>query len=195
MVTVFNFLKPFVRNRQVNLPVLNRGKYRSCVFPFKNVLSWRYLCPFCILLISFWWEQRYSYHIPPLCAKRLRWLVGIGKFMRPYLHNNSQECQCEWTIQLNICLLYWYFQQHQHCKNVLHNIRSLAWALIIVGPQATPQRAHALRLVQRYHLVGSSWLLVSLLNKCETLNTHSRAMTRFGIKSCGKNSKYFQFFC
>ena len=124
------------------------------------------------------------YHIPPLCAKRLRWLVGIGKFMRPYLHNHSREYQCEWTIQLNICLLYWYFQQHQHCKNVLHNIRSLAWALIIVGPQATPQRAHALRLVQRYHLVGSLWLLVSLPNKCETLNSHSRAMTRFGIKSC-----------
>ena len=102
----------------------------------------------------------------------MRWLVGIGKFMRPYLHNHSQEYQCEWTIPLNNCLLYWYFQQHQHCKNVLHNLRSLAWALIIVGPQATPQRAHALRLVQRYHLVGSSWLLVSLLNKCETLNSH-----------------------
>ena len=35
-----------------------RRKYWSCVFPFKNVLSWRYLCPFCKLLISFWWEQR-----------------------------------------------------------------------------------------------------------------------------------------
>jgi hypothetical protein len=74
-------------------------------------------------------------------------------------------------------------------------MRSLAWALIIVGPQATPQRTHALRLVQKYHLAGSSWLLVSLFCKCETLNSHSRAMTRLGIKSCGTNSNYFQFFC
>ena len=137
-----------------------------------------------------WFEAGPSYqHYKP---------VESSALMRPYLHNHSQEYQCEWTIQLNICLLYWYFQQHQClsiAKNVLHNIRSLAWALIIVGPQATLQRAHALRLVQKYHLVGSSWLLVSLLSKCETLNSHSRAMTRFGIKSCGTNSNYFQFFC
>jgi hypothetical protein len=91
--------------------------------------------------------------IPKRVMARL-WLFNVSHLLRkltnnPYLHNHSQEYQCEWTIQLNICLLYWYFQQHQHCKNVLHNIRSLAWALIIVGPQATPQRAHALRLVQK----------------------------------------------
>jgi hypothetical protein len=115
---------------------------------------------------------------------------------RFYLHNHSQEYKCEWTIQLNICLLYWYFQRHQCLtitQNVLHNIRSLAWAPIFVGPQTTPQSTHALRLVQRFHPVGSSWLWVSFLNKCETSNSHSRAMTRFGIKPCGKISNYFQF--
>ena len=30
-----------MRNRQVKLPVYNRGKYHSCLFPFKNLLSWR----------------------------------------------------------------------------------------------------------------------------------------------------------
>ena len=31
----FQFSQAFVRNRQVNLTVLNRGKYRSCLFPLK----------------------------------------------------------------------------------------------------------------------------------------------------------------
>ena len=53
---------------------------RSCLFPFNNVPSWRYLCPFCMLLNSFWWEQRLSYHIPLLCVEWLGELVGIGKF-------------------------------------------------------------------------------------------------------------------
>jgi len=98
--------------------------------------------------------------------------------------------------KLNICLLFWYFQQHQClsiAKNVPHNIRSSAWDPILVGPHATPQRAHALRLVHGYHSVGSSWLWVSLLNKCETSNSYCRAMTRFGIKPCWKISNYFQF--
>jgi hypothetical protein len=30
-------------------------------------------------------------------------------------------------------------------RNALHNIHSLAWAHILMGPQATAQRAHVLR--------------------------------------------------
>jgi hypothetical protein len=85
--------------------------------------------------------------------------VESNALARPYLHNHSQEYKCEWTIQLNICLLHWYFQRDQCLsitQNALHNIRSLAWVPIFVGPQATPQRTHALRLVQRFHPVGSS---------------------------------------
>ena len=99
---------------------------------------------------------------------------------------------------MNKCLFYWYFQQNQCInitKNVLHNIHSLAWAPMLVGHQATPQRAHALKLALGYHPVGSSWLWVSLLNKCETSNSYCRAMTRFDIKPCGKISNYFHFFC
>ena len=99
---------------------------------------------------------------------------------------------------MNKCLFYWHFQQNQCLnitKNVLHNMRSLAWAPMLVGNHATAQRAHPLRLALGYNPVGLSWLWVGLLNKCETSNSYCRAMTRFGIKPCGKISNYFQFFC
>jgi hypothetical protein len=44
------------------------------------------------------------------------------------------------SIQLNIYLLYWYFQENQ-CLNIkkhaVHNIHILAWAPMIVGPPGT----------------------------------------------------------
>ena len=39
-----------------------------------------------------------------------------------------------------------------------NDFSSLAWAPILVRLHATPQRAHALRLVQEYHPVGSFFL-------------------------------------
>ena len=82
------------------------------------------------------------------------------------------------------------FKHHNKCSTQ-HTLRSMG--SYSRGAHATPQRAHALRLFQVYHSVGSSWLWVSLLNKCETSNSYFPAMTRCGIKPCWKISNYFQF--
>jgi hypothetical protein len=51
---------------------------------------------------------------------------GQSSAWGPYLHNRSNE------IELNIYILYWYFQQNQ-CLNIkkhaVHNIHRLAWAV------------------------------------------------------------------
>jgi hypothetical protein len=65
------------KKQQVNFPVLNCRKYQSCLFPFKNVLSWRYLCSFCMLLI-FFYVNKTNHTISLLCLQnvvRLRFEV------------------------------------------------------------------------------------------------------------------------
>ena len=48
-------------------------------------------------------------------------------------------------------------------------------------------------VVLGYPLVGSSYIWVCLLNKCEISNSYCHAMTRFGIRPCEKSSNYSQF--
>ena len=43
-------------------------------------------------------------------------------------------------------------------------------------------------VVLGYLPVGTSYIWVCLLNKCEIANSYCRAITRFGIRPCEKNS-------
>ena len=75
-------------------------------------------------------------------------------------------------------------------RNALHNIHSLAWSHILMGPQATAQRAHSLRrqwfqdIIQLVHREYGS----VIHNKCETSNSYCRAITRVSMKPCEINS-------
>jgi hypothetical protein len=52
----------------------------------------------------------------------------------PYLHNRSQEYKCRWLIELNIYLLYWYFQQNQCLSIKKHTVHSIH--ILAMGPFA-----------------------------------------------------------